>query len=56
MQLNGATLSLRADYAAKDDFHYRAENLNETENDDYRNLNLNGTYILPMALGKPLSE
>ena len=46
MQLsNGATLSLRADYAAKDDFHYRAENLNETENDDYRNLNLNGTYI-----------
>ena len=46
MQLsNGATLSLRADYAAKDDFYYRPENLVETKNDDYQNLNLNGKYV-----------
>ena len=46
MQLSsGATVSLRADYAAKDDFYYRPENLVETKNDDYQNLNLNGTYV-----------
>ena len=46
MQLSsGASINLRADFAMKDDYYSRAENLVENLNDDYRNLNLTGTYI-----------
>ena len=43
--VSGALLSFRADYSVKDDYHTRAENISETLIDDYKNLNLNGTYI-----------
>ncbi|MGB0692228.1 MAG: TonB-dependent receptor [Pseudomonadales bacterium] len=46
MQLSsGASINLRADFAMKDDYYSRAENLVENLNDDYKNLNLTGTYI-----------
>ncbi len=44
---NGGTLSLRADYALKDEYFSRAENIPELEIDDYRNLNISGTYLFP---------
>ena len=44
---NGGLLSLRADYVVKDDYYSRAENIPETLIDDYRNLNLSGTYLFP---------
>ena len=42
---SGARLSLRADYAMKDDYYSRAENIEELLIDDYRNLNLAATYF-----------
>jgi iron complex outermembrane receptor protein len=42
---SGARISLRADYAMKDDYYSRAENLVENLIDDYRNLNLSGRYM-----------
>ncbi len=46
MQLSsGASINLRADFAMKDDYYSRAENLVVNLNDDYKNLNLTGTYI-----------
>ncbi|MEZ5553299.1 MAG: TonB-dependent receptor [Pseudomonadales bacterium] len=44
---NGSSLALRADYAAKDDYYSRAENIEELLIDDYRNLNLMATYYSP---------
>ncbi|MAT83725.1 MAG: hypothetical protein CMQ43_01690 [Gammaproteobacteria bacterium] len=42
---NGARLSLRADFVMKDDYYSRAENIEELLIDDYRNLNLSGSYL-----------
>ncbi len=42
---SGARISLRADYAMKDDYYSRAENLVENLIDDYRNLNVSGRYM-----------
>lgn len=42
---SGALLSFRADYAVKDEYYTRAENVSETLIDNYKNLNLNGTYV-----------
>jgi outer membrane receptor protein involved in Fe transport len=44
---NGARLSLRADYAVKDDYYSRAENMPELLVDDYQNLNVSGNYVTP---------
>jgi len=44
---NGATITLRGDYAAKDDYYTRTENTDEAFTDDYRNLNASITYRSP---------
>ena len=44
---NGGRVSLRADYAIKDDYYTRAENLPENLIDNYKNLNLGATYYAP---------
>lgn len=42
---SGARISLRADYAVKDDYYSRAENIAELYIDNYRNLNLAASYL-----------
>ena len=44
---NGAMLSLRADYVAKDDYYSRAENMPELLIDNYKNLNVGATFFSP---------
>jgi iron complex outermembrane receptor protein len=42
---HGGLLSFRADYAMKDDYYSRAENIAETLMDDYKNLNVSAKYL-----------
>jgi len=42
---DGSRLSFRADYVIKDDYYTRPENLPENLVDNYKNLNLNATYV-----------
>ncbi|MYE85729.1 MAG: TonB-dependent receptor [Gammaproteobacteria bacterium] len=44
---NGAVLTLRGDYSAKDDFYTRTENTLEAYTDDYKMLNAGVTYRSP---------
>ena len=43
--LAAGALAFRADYVVKDDYHSRAENVQETLIDDYQNLNLSAKYL-----------
>ena len=47
---SGGLLALRADYALKDDYYTRAENLPENLIDNYKNLNLGATYFSPSGI------
>ncbi len=44
---NGATLTLRGDYSAKDDYYTRTENTDEAFTDDYEIVNASLTYRSP---------